>query len=35
MFGRAAAVRWYMFLMIALFGILQARFLNRWLGEGV
>ncbi len=35
MFGRAAAVSWYMFLMIALFGILQARFLNRWLGEGV
>lgn len=35
MFGRAAAVSWYMFIMIAIFGLLQAKLLTRWLGEGV
>ena len=35
MFGRAAAVSWYMFIMIAMFGLLQAKLLTRWLGEGV
>ncbi len=35
MFGRAAAVSWYMFILIGVFGLLQAKFLTRWLGEGV
>ena len=35
MFGRAAAVSWYMFILIAIFGLLQAKLLTRWLGEGV
>lgn len=35
MFGRAAAVSWYMFILIGFFGLLQAKFLSRWLGEGV
>lgn len=35
MFGRAAAVSWYMFIMIAIFGLLQGKLLTRWLGEGV
>ncbi|MDI9449590.1 MAG: sugar ABC transporter permease [Firmicutes bacterium] len=35
MFGRAAAVSWYMFIMIAIIGVLQAKLLTRWLGEGV
>ena len=35
MFGRAAAGSWYMFIMIAIFGLLQAKLLTRWLGEGV
>jgi len=34
MFGRAAAVSWYMFIMISIIGLLQAKLLTRWLGEG-
>jgi|SRR5690554_502866 len=35
MFGRAAAVSWYMFILIGIFGLLQAKFLTRWLGKEV